>query len=196
MAAWILVHSPFVGPLTWQPTARELVGRGHIVITPTLDVAESRPPYWSHFAHRVADAVRGLPEREPLVLVAHSAAGLLVPASWAAMAGRTVCACVFVDATLPRDGASLVELIPVGVGITMDRLREQAEGGLLPPWGTGWPDETWRQLIPDRALRERFVQELRPAPLALYEERPPVVAGWLAGCGVPLPPVLRALRRR
>ncbi len=49
---------------------------------------------------------------------------------------------------------------------------------MLPPWGTGWPDELWRQLIPDLALRERFVQELRPAPLALYEERAPVVAGW------------------
>jgi hypothetical protein len=164
MAAWILVHSPFVGPLTWQPTARELVGRGHIVITPTLDVAESRPPYWSHFAHRVADAVRGLPEREPLVLVAHSAAGLLVPASWAAMAGRTVCACVFVDATLPRDGASLVELIPVGVGITMDRLREQAEGGLLPPWGTGWPDETGGSSYPTAPSGNASSRNYAPRP--------------------------------
>jgi hypothetical protein len=97
------------------------------------------------------------------------------------MAERTVRGYVFVDATLPGAGASLVEAIPVGVGITMERLRAQAEGGLLPPWGTGWPDELWRQLIPDLAWRQRFVQELGPVPLALYEERPPVVAGWPDG---------------
>jgi hypothetical protein len=178
MAALVLIHSPFVGQLTWQPTARKLVDRGHIVVTPVLNVGDPGPPYWFHYANCVAAAVRGVPEPEPLVLVAHSAAGLLVPASRAAMANRTVRGYVFVDATLPRDGASLVELIPRGVGITMDRLQAQAEGGLLPPWGTGWPDEFWRQLIPDLALRERFVQELRPAPLALYGERPPLVAGW------------------
>ena len=39
-------------------------------------------------------------------------------------------------------------------------------------------------MIPDTALRWRFVAELRPLPLAVYEEPLPVFAGWPdAPCG-------------
>jgi alpha/beta hydrolase family protein len=178
MAAFVLIHSPFVGPLTWQPTARVLADRGHIVVMPALNVGDPRPPYWSHYASSVVATARTVPARHPLVLVAHSAAGLLIPAVGAATPERAIRRDVFVDATLPRGYASLADLIPAGLGITMEQLRAQAQDEFLPPWGTGWPDELWRQLIPDVSLRERFVQELRPAPLALYEEHPPVVDGW------------------
>ncbi len=178
MVAFVLIHSPFVGKLTWQATARALADRGHIVVTPALNAEAARSPYWPHYASCVAAAARSVPEPEPLVLVAHSAAGLLIPASRAAMVERTMRGYVFVDATVPRGAASLVELIPMGVGITMEQLQAQAKGGYLPPWGTDWPDELWQQLIPDVALRECFVQELCPTPLALYEEHPPVVPGW------------------
>lgn len=178
MAAFVLIHSPFVGPLTWERTARRLAERGHVAVTPALNAGEPRSPNWPYYAGRVANAVREVAHDAPLVLVAHSAAGLLVPAGCAALEGRPILSCVFVDAALPREGASLVELIPAGVGITMDQLRAQAQDGLLPPWGTGWPDDLWRQLIPDDELRKRFIDELRPAPLAVYEEHPPTVAGW------------------
>src|SRR5438309_10372511 len=71
----VRAHSqPLRGPLTWQPTAQTLADRGHIVVTPALNFGNPRPPYWSHYASYVAAAARGVPEREPLVLVAHSAA--------------------------------------------------------------------------------------------------------------------------
>ncbi len=194
MAAWVLIHSPFVGPLTWEPTARKLVDRGHIVITPTLNVAESRPPYWSHFANCVAAAVRGVPEREPLVLVAHSAAGVLVPASRAAMADRTVRGYVFVDATLPRGGASLVEVISGG---------RRHHHGSAPRAGGGWLAAAVGDRLAGRTLAAahtgpRPTRTLRPgvtprAPRALRGTS--ASRCWLGGCGVQLPQGFRALRR-
>jgi alpha/beta hydrolase family protein len=181
--AFVLIHSPFVGPLSWQPTARALEARGQIAAAPSLAASAARAPYWSRFADVVATAARELPEQAPLVLVGHSAAGLVLPAAGVAIraAGpeRAVRAYVFVDATLPRGSASLGELIPPEVGIGLEELRALAGGsGLLPPWGTDWPEDLWTQLIPDAALRARFAAELRPAPLALFEERPPAVPGW------------------
>lgn len=53
----------------------------------------------------------------------------------------------------------------------MEEVRAQATAGLLPPWGTGWPEDVWRRLIPDATLRTQFTEELRPTPLGLCEER-------------------------
>jgi hypothetical protein len=58
---------------------------------------------------------------------------------------------------------------PVGT-LEVKEIRAQATAGLLPPWGTGWPEDVWRRLIPDAALRAQFADELRPTPFGLYEE--------------------------
>ena len=43
----ILIHSPFLGPVTWRSTARALEGKDRRVHVPSLlDVARSAPPYW------------------------------------------------------------------------------------------------------------------------------------------------------
>lgn len=104
------------------------------------------------------------------MLVAHSAAGLLLPAVRVALRDCEIRSYIFVDAIIPRRGASLGDLIPARVGIGMKEIRAQATAGLLPPWGTGWPENIWRRLIPDGALRDQFAEELRPTPAALYEE--------------------------
>jgi alpha-beta hydrolase superfamily lysophospholipase len=79
MAVFALIHSPFVGPLTWRPTARALEQKGHIAVVPALGRIE--PPYWPQYANLIAEAIRELRTHEPLVLVAHSAAGLVMPGS-------------------------------------------------------------------------------------------------------------------
>src|SRR5439155_1018366 len=54
------------------------------------------------------------------------------------------------------------------------------EDGLLPPWA----EVDLRQAIPFALLRRQFVAELRPLPLAVYEEPLPVFAAWPdAPCG-------------
>ena len=175
---FVLIHSPFVGALTWLPTARCLEGQGQSTRVPPLNVGSAGAPYWPYFASRVAAAVSDLPPNEPLVLAAHSAAGLLVPAASAALMGRTVRAYIFVDAALPSAGATLGDLIPPGAAVTMEALRAQANAGLLPPWGAGWPEKVWQTLIPEMTLRARFVAEVPSVPLALYEEPTPTVSNW------------------
>lgn len=60
------------------------------------------------------------------------------------------------------------------------RFRQSAKYGYLPVW----TDENLREDIPDNVLRRRFVNELRPLPLAVYEEPIPVFSGWPdAPCG-------------
>lgn len=168
MAVFVLIHSPFAGAVTWRPTIAALEQEGHRGIAPAL--RHIHPPYWSKYGSLVAEAIRTRGTKEPVVLVAHSAAGLIIPAAGAALHDHGIRSYIFADATIPRKGASLGDLIPADVGIGMKEIRAQATAGLLPPWGTDWPEAAWRQLIPDDALRAEFVHELRPTPLALYEE--------------------------
>ena len=145
---------------------------------PTLDVATATPPYWRRFAERAAASAGDLPADRPVVVVVHSAAGLLAPALRDAMPGRAVGAYLFVDAALPRGGATLVDEIPADAGVTAEMLRDVARDGLLPPWGADWPDGLWATLIPDPTTRARFAAEVPPVPLALYEEAPPPAPAW------------------
>ena len=176
--AFVLLHSPLVGPLTWGSVADELRRRGIEAIVPALREGEDAgPPYWRRHAEAVERALAALPADRPPILAAHSGAGPLLPAAREAI-GRPVAAYLFVDAGLPRDGASRLDLF--GVPEEVARFRAAAREGLLPTWG----DEDLREVIPDAALRRRFVAELRPLPLAVYEEPLPVFAGWPdAPCG-------------
>src|SRR2546423_1904980 len=74
---FVLIHSPLVGPATWQPVADALARRGHPALVPSLlHVADAEPPAWRQVAAAVAAAVPG---DRPVVLVAHSNAGAFVP---------------------------------------------------------------------------------------------------------------------
>jgi hypothetical protein len=47
-----------------------------------------------------------------------------------------------------------------------------------------WAEDSLRPLIPNDTMRKQFVSELRPMPLAVYEEPIPVFSGWPdAPCG-------------
>ncbi|MFL5734893.1 MAG: alpha/beta hydrolase [Chloroflexia bacterium] len=171
MTTFVLVHSPLVGPYTWAPVVVELRKRGFGAIAPALpDSRELSSPYWRGHAGAVVEALREVPGDEPLVLAAHSGAGMLLPAVWA-MSGRPVAAYIFVDAGIPRDGMSRLDFFGVEEAA---EFRAAAEDGLLPTWS----EEDLREMIPDTETRRRFVGELRPLPLAVYEEPIPVFNGW------------------
>jgi hypothetical protein len=92
--------------------------------------------------------------------------------------GRRVAAYLFVDAMIPENMKSRLDLFASPEAAT--RFRQSAKNGYLPVW----TDEDLREDIPDNALRRRFVNELRPLPLAVYEEPIPVFSGWPdAPCG-------------
>lgn len=175
---FLLVHSPVAGPRTWEGASQALARHGHRVIVPVLRLAEdASPPYWSRFAEQAA---RSFGEAAgPVILVAHSAAGPLLPAVAGLVAAGVRC-CLFVDATVPaRTGPT-----PVVPAQYLEPLRALARDGRLPPWSKWWGDDAMASLIPERTLRREIEEEMPSLPLGAFEETVPVPAGWPASpCG-------------
>ncbi|WP_041841144.1 alpha/beta hydrolase [Actinoplanes friuliensis] len=173
-AAFVLVHSPSVGPGTWGPVAARLTAAGATVVVPSLaGVAAAPAPFWPRVTELVAEQVAALPADLPVVVVAHSNAGLFVPVIAGAL-GRPVAGCLFVDAALPeRQGTT-----PVATPETLEFLRGIAVDGILPPWTTWFEEADVAPMFPDRAAREAMEAEQPRLPLAYYEERIPVPEGW------------------
>jgi len=178
VVTFVLIHSPLVGPLTWMPVADELRQMDFAVVVPVLRTGmDTNPPYWKHHAGAVARGVEPVSPDHFLILVGHSGAGVLLPAVRHTI-DRPVAAYIFVDADIPRDGASRLDLF--GTPEEAAQFRQAATGGLLPAWS----EEDLRGAIENAELRRRFVAELRLLPLAVYEEPLPVFAGWPdAPCG-------------
>jgi hypothetical protein len=173
--AWVLVHSPSVGPLTWAPIAERLRGRGYESVVPSLlDVGAAGAPFWPRVLEDVTAALRPLAPGRTVVLVLHSNAGLFAPTLITGL-DRSVGACLFVDAALPaRSGAS-----PVAPPDLLEALRVKAdEDGLLPPWTQWWDDDDVAPLFPNAATRLAVTAEQPRLPLAYYEQSIPAPAGW------------------
>lgn len=181
MPMLVLLHSPLVGPLTWQPAAADLHAFGSRVAVPSLaGVVEAGPPFYRKLAGRVAETIRQADPTGAVVLIGHSGAGALLPAA-AQATDAPVAAVVFVDAILPHPGVSWFETAPPAL---RERLGGLARDGRLPPWHQWFPPEAVTELLPEEGLRRRFVAELPRLPLAYFEERAPVVDGWPpARCG-------------
>ena len=147
----VLLHSPLVGPATWQPVASLLLAAGHDVV--------------------VADP-RTVQVDGPVVLVPHSNAGLYAPM----LAERLdVVATVYVDAALADDGPE-TGLAPTAL---LDHLRTLMDpDGLLPPWSRWWAAEDLVGLFPDEATRSAVEREQPRLPLAYFTRRLPVPGGW------------------
>jgi hypothetical protein len=141
------------------------------VAVPALESDPAAGPYWAQHAAVVVRACRDLPADAPLILAGHSGGGMLLPAIRQAL-GQSVAAYLFVDAGIPQDGKSRLDLFEDRAAA--DAFRQAAVDGLLPTWTA----DDLAGVIPDPATRHRFVAELRPLPLAVYEEPIPVFAGW------------------
>lgn len=103
------------------------------VIVPTLvGVADASPPFWWPVVRAVRDAIELIPQGLPIVLVAHSNAGLFVPVIVDA-SPRRVAGCLFVGAALPSPAGPT----PVAPTELLDFLRPKVANGRLPQW-TEW----------------------------------------------------------
>jgi hypothetical protein len=172
MKAFVFIHSPRVGPLTWALVADEVRRHGYTALVSALpDSRYISPPYWKRHAEAIAQSVESTSQEHHLILVGHSGAGPLLPAIREAL-NRSVAAYVFVDAAIPRAGASRFDLFESSEAVR--QFSQAAVTGLLPTWG----EEDLRDDLPNAELRRRFVAELRPLPVAVYEEPLPVFVGW------------------
>src|SRR5713226_1426103 len=133
MNAFVLIHSPLVGPFTWSLVADELRRRSIEVIVPTLTNERSAEdvPYWKMHAAAVAAAVASLPRDRAVILVGHSGAGPLLPALRNAL-DRAVGGYLFVDAGLPVHNRSRLDLFESREAA--DEFRQAAQDGYLPTW--------------------------------------------------------------
>lgn len=166
-----LVHSPLLGPLTWTRVAAVLKARGVPVALPELrDDPASSLPFWQQHAESAAQDLGRQAAGQPLVLVAHSGAGALLPAIRQAL-GRPAAGYIYVDAGWPVDGQSRLETF----GDEADSFRMfLAAGGRFPNWTQADLEDS----VPDPDLAARLTADQRPRSLPFWEERIPVFAGW------------------
>ncbi|HET6823013.1 MAG TPA: hypothetical protein VFH34_10210 [Anaerolineales bacterium] len=172
---FVLIHSPLVGPLTWSRVADEMRQRGLSMLVPNLeDVPDSNEPFWKQHAESVSRAVAHIPSETPLTLIAHSGAGPLLPAIRQSML-HPIKAYVFVDAGIPRDGASRLDLMKWEDPDWAEGFqKELTQGERFPTWSF----DDLQGVIPDASLRRQMVAELRPRGLDFFSEPIPVFDGW------------------
>lgn len=178
---FVLIHSPLIGPYSWRPVANELEHRDYRTSLPSLLPALAGPANFAEaMARRVKEAVRSAMLPEPIVLVAHSAAGAYLPLI-GSVVDREIRAYLFVDARLPERGASLADQDPPELE---EQRQKMAREGMLPPWSEWFGEGALVEVIPDDEQRQRFAAELRPVPLALFHEKIPYPMDWPAApCG-------------
>lgn len=165
----VLLGSPLLGPAVWRGVAGELARRGLDVRVPA---AAPRAPRSAGevLEHLLAE----LPPDDPVALVAHSNAGLYVPAL---AARRPVVVGVFADAALPPPSGRA----PLAPPAFLSMLRDLADAdGLLPPWTRWWPPDQVATLFPDAATRAAVEAEQHRLPLDYFTGSVDVPGGWTA----------------
>lgn len=172
---YVLIHSPLVGGLTWTLVADQMRHKGLDVVVPLLlDSPDSQEPFWKQHAESAAQALQHIPKNIALTLVAHSGAGPLLPAIRQSLP-NPLHAYVFVDAGIPRDGATRLDLMKSEDPEWAEQFeKELARGGRFPTWSF----DDLQEVIPDEPLREQIVAEIRPRGLSFFTEPVPVFDGW------------------
>jgi pimeloyl-ACP methyl ester carboxylesterase len=169
VSIFVIVHGGFGGGWEWTPVAQLLREHGHVVFTPTLTGMGER----SHLGPRVGLgthiedvlAVLEFEELHDVVLCGASYGGMAVTGA-ADRAPERIALLVYVDALVPVDTQSGVDLLPEGFGaLVRAAADEQGHGwvaipeAVLPPEG----------LLADD-IRARYVARLRDQPVATFTE--------------------------
>jgi hypothetical protein len=172
---YVLIHSPLVGGLTWALVADQMRQTGLDVVLPLLlDSSESTKPFWKQHAESVSRALASIPKDKPVILVAHSGAGPLLPVIRQSIP-NPIKAYVFVDAGIPRNGATRLDLMKSEDPEWAMQFQEELERGESFP---NWSFDDLQEVIPDESLREQVVAEIRPRRLSFFTEPIPVFDGW------------------
>ncbi len=170
----VLIHSPAVGPDTWEGVAAEMRPRDRVVVPSLMKALHAGPPYWKHQAMLARGSLEAVAGGTPVVLAGHSGAGALLPLI-AAEIDQPVAGYVFVDAGLPEGDVAWLDTVP---DARAAHLRSTVVDGWLPPWSDWWEDADLAEELPNPRQRTRFRAALERLPLAMFEEIRPSTANW------------------
>jgi pimeloyl-ACP methyl ester carboxylesterase len=176
-ATFVLVHPAWFGGWCWKKVTPLLRARGYDVHTPTFTGLGER----AHLARpeiglnvHIED-VANLLKYENLngvVLVANSSGGMVITGV-ADQVPELIAHIVYLDAFVPQDGQSLLDLIPPDRRPPMEALvQNEGQGWLLPrfappPWERFVP-EAWR--VTDETDLRWVLPRLRPTPFGHFRE--------------------------
>lgn len=145
------------------------------VLVPNLkDSSKSKEPFWKQHVHSVSQALAHIARNTHLTLIAHSGAGPLLPVIRQSLP-QPVNAYVFVDAGIPRAGATRLDLMRSEDPEWAGEFQEHLEGGGVFPT---WSFDDLQEVIPDEDLRKRMVDKIQPRGLTFFTEPIPVFNGW------------------
>jgi pimeloyl-ACP methyl ester carboxylesterase len=143
MSTFVLVHGAWQSAGTWDLLAPLLEAQGHKVISPVLsglgaDQARLSPDISLslHIAD-VCSVVCSCPDS--VILVGHSYAGMIISGVAEANAAE-VRHLVFMDAFIPGDGQSVLDLLPLETGAYFRSVARDHGGGWRLPGGEGQLD--------------------------------------------------------
>ena len=172
---YVLIHSPLVGPFTWELVKQVMKEQKLQVTVPALvDDTNLALPYWQQHAESVAQGLVQIPQDQKIILVAHSGAGPLLPAIRQKLT-HSIFAYVFVDAGIPRDGLSRMDLMKLEDAEWAEQFHQSLlQGEQFPTWS----EDDLKEIIPAGERRQKLVAEIRPRSLPFFAEPIPVQAGW------------------
>ncbi len=158
--------------------AKILRAEGEAVVCPEFGLGEGDGPRWRWQVGAIlAEFPAGWPSP---TLIGHSGGGPLLPTIASAIGGAD--GYIFVDASIPADGASRLDLFEEEVGVAaVSAVRRHLEAGGSYP---RWTNEDLRSTVPDARMRAQILAMLRPQGLDYWAEPIPVFEGWPdAPCG-------------
>jgi hypothetical protein len=145
-----------------------------VAVPSLLAVGAGGPPFWPRVVEAVRARLAGADPDQPLVLVAHSNAGVFMPVLRRGLRRPVACS-IFADATVPAAHGHT----PMAGEQFLAFLRGLADsGGLLPRWTDWWDEQDVAPMFPDPRIRELITSEQPRLPLAYFAEQVPVPGGW------------------
>ncbi len=143
MSTFVLVHGAWQSKGTWDLLAPLLEKQGHQVLTPVLSglgTDQGRLSPKITLRQHVGDVSRELSRfQDPVILVGHSYAGMIISGA-AELHPTRVQRLVFLDAFIPEDGQSVLDLLPPEIGAYFRDIARQHGDGWRLPGGEGQLD--------------------------------------------------------
>ncbi len=166
MATFVLVHGAWHGGWCWQKVTPFLEAAGHAVYAPTLTGLAERAAELSPevgLDTHIQDIVGLLQEKDlhGVILVGHSYGGMVITGV-VDQAPERIAHLVYLDTFVPRDGESMVGVVPF-LGIY---LRKQAQAH-----GDGWRvDSRGDYGVTTEPDRSWVLSQVTPQPLKTLEQ--------------------------